>query len=183
MTFTPQLHAEGVCVHACLCVCVCVCVWALSFLSPPLFFPCSSFILLCAHLLSISPSLAVCVQHRMRTSREHTHTHTHTHTHRPLFMSFLKGKYKKEWLCFTGTNLTGWLWFQTHTYDSYWTVAINCVYVCERKSSISAYILYSVGFMFHLECKNLCVRGAMRGCVFSRSAGGRLSLLSEESGG
>ncbi len=175
MTFTPQLHAEGVCVHACLCVC------EPSHSSPHLcFFPAlPSF----CSVLIFSPSLLLSLCVFSTGCAPQGSTHTHTHTHRPLFMSFLKGKYKKEWLCFTGTNLTGWLWFQTHTYDSYWTVAINCVYVCERKSSISAYILYSVGFMFHLECKNLCVRGAMRGCVFSRSAGGRLSLLSEESGG
>ncbi len=181
MTFTPQLHAEGVCVHACLCVCVCVCVCV----SPIIPLPTSVFSLLFLHFALCSSSLHLSFS-RCVCSAQDAHlkgAHTHTHTHRPLFMSFLKGKYKKEWLCFTGTNLTGWLWFQTHTYDSYWTVAINCVYVCERKSSISAYILYSVGFMFHLECKNLCVRGAMRGCVFSRSAGGRLSLLSEESGG
>lgn len=158
---------------------VCVCVWALSFLSPPLFF--SLLFLhfaLCSSSLHLSFSRCVCSAQDAHLKGAHTHTGHY-------LCLFLKGKYKKEWLCFTATNLTRWLWIQTHTYDSYWTVAINRAHVCERKSRITAYMLYTVGFMFHLECKNVCVclcEVQWKGGVFE--VGWRPSLhFSEESDG
>ncbi len=138
---------RGVCVHACLCVCVCVC-------SPLIPLPTSVFSLLflhfalCSSSLHLSFSRCVCSAQDAHLKGAHTHTHTPTHTGHYL-CHFWRAKYKRS-----GFALLAQIWRagcgSKHTLtNSYWTVAINCVYVCERKSSISAYILYSVGFMFH----------------------------------
>lgn len=105
----------------------CVCVSPLIPLPTSVFFPAlPSF----CSVLIFSPSLllSLCVFSTGCAPQGSTHTHTGHY-----LCLFLKGKYKKEWLCFTATDLTCWLWIQTHTYDSYWTVAINWV-CCAKKN-------------------------------------------------